>query len=149
MARRDLPFANLLGRKIVLTVSREKRRRFIVHKIAISAAAAVADIAWAARMAKNNDGPIPRPRLRRYEGEGNNTIRTRWSLLSRQRNIVEMEWKMHVSTFPYLGDSTVDWREREAVSERAVKAHKDGDGDGRPIRIGMNLHEEVNGDGSG
>ena len=48
------------------------------------------------------------------------------------------------------------------MSERAVKAHKDGDrraggwpvggdggGDGRPIRIGMNLHEEVNGDRGG
>ena len=114
MARRKLPFANLLGRKIVLTVSREKRRARgrIVHKIAISAAAAVvAEIAWAARMAKNNDGPVHVPGGD-MRGEGDNTIRTRWSL-SRQRNTVEMEWKMHVSTFPYLGDSTVDSRGRQ------------------------------------
>ena len=89
-----------------------------MHKIAISAAAAVAEIAWAARMAKNNDGPVHVPGGD-MRGEGNNTIRTRWSLLSRQRNMVEMEWKMHVSTFPYLGDSTVDWRESERGSERA------------------------------
>ena len=82
------------------------------RKIAISAAAAVADIARAARMAKNNDGPVHVcGDTRGARKVGNNTIRTRWPL-SRQRNMVEMEWKMHVSTFPYLGDSTVDWRGR-------------------------------------
>ena len=96
----------------------------------------LADIAWAARIAKNNGKPgVPADDDRDKKGKVITPFGlTWWQQASRQCSRNGMEdgrervEKMHVCTFPYLDDST-DWRSGGGRSELIKTATTDATAD--------------------